>query len=308
MKISQSKFDKACRNPSYSHTDLACESPANAKNASGAYFRDYAVGAYKASELRVCTPEAEEACGRPMGRYATLYCPDMASPETLYRDSLSDAVSRLITDFIGEESFDIGAATTVLIAGLGNRFITPDSIGPRCADKVLATAHLNRADRAFASLGIPSVSVITPGVSSQTGIEAAEIIKAAGDAAKADFIIAIDALAAKSTERLCTTVQISNSGIQPGSGIGNHRAAITKETMGIPVIAVGVPTVISSATLVFDSLEKAGVEDLTDDMRRVLDASRGFFVSHGESDTICECAADILAAAIGKIFTDEIFG
>jgi spore protease len=141
-------------------------------------------------------------------------------------------------------------APSVLITGLGNRAITADSIGSFTADKVVATAHLNRSSPDFAALGLPSVSVIAPGVSSQTGMETADIIKSAAICANADIIIAIDALAARSTERLCTTIQLSDTGIEPGSGVGNHRRAITYKSMGVPVIALGVPTVVNSATLV----------------------------------------------------------
>ncbi len=308
MKISQPKFDITSKKQSYSHTDLACECPAEAKNLKGAHFRDFSVFGYDASELCVTDSEAEEATGRAIGRYVTLYCPDMTCPETLDRGALTDAVRLLISEFIRQAGFELTNNSTVLIAGLGNRFITSDSIGPRVGDNVLATAHLNKSNPSFASLGIPSVSVITPGVSSQTGIESAELVKAAAKTASADLIIAIDALAARSTERLCTTVQISDNGINPGSGIGNHRTPITKETMGCPVIAVGIPTVISSATLVYDSLEKAGITQITPALESILDGSEGFFVSLGESDTICSAAADILSDAIEHAFMNELFG
>ncbi len=307
MKNSQCKFDILQKFMSYSHTDLACEAPEESRAAEGAVFKELTLGSYEASELTVSTKEAERACGCPIGRYATLHCPDMSTPDTLCRPELSAAVSDLLRSFISSEGFDPEGRSNVLIAGLGNRFITPDSIGARCADKVIATSHLNRSGSAFASLGIPSVSVIAPGVSAQTGIEAADIIKGAAASAGAQLIIAIDALAARSTKRLCATVQISNSGIRPGSGIGNHRSAITRETMGIPVIAVGVPTVISCATLVYDSLCRSGAEDISPALENILRESEGFFVSHGESDTICECAADILASAIGSIFTYKLY-
>ncbi len=307
MKKSPSKFVKNLQNPSYSHTDLACEAPSDCKNARGVHIRDFCVSGYDAAELEVTTKEAEDATGRPIGRYVTLHCPDMTCPETIDRESLSDALHMLLSDFIKRSGFEIAGSLTVLIAGLGNRFITADSIGPRVSDKVLATAHLNKNNKAFASLGIPSISVISPGVSSQTGIESADIIKAAAKTAKADFIIAIDALAARSTARLCATVQISDSGISPGSGIGNHRTAITEDTMGLPVIAIGIPTVISSATLIYDALTKTGAKELTPQLKEILDASDGFFVSPGESDSICEGAADIIASAIAKIFTDKLY-
>ena len=307
MKNSHSKFDILTKKLSYSHTDLACECPAEAENAKGAFFRDYSIGGYDVSELRVTSDEGERATGRPIGRYVTLFCPDMASTAHLQSESCSFAIGKLLRDFAEGEGFIITKETRLLIAGLGNRFITSDAIGPKTADKILATAHLNKASKSFASLGVPSVSVIMPGVSSQTGIEAADIIRGAAKASQADFIIAIDALASRSTERLCATVQISNSGIHPGSGIGNHRKPITKETMDTPVIAVGIPTVISSATIIYDALEKADIADLSPALTKILDNGKNFYVSHGESDTICDFASDILASAIEHAFMDGLF-
>lgn len=304
MKISQAKFTEMHNFRSYSHTDLACEAPADARNISGAVFNDYRAGDFDISELTVSDESSARSCGVAQGRYITVYCNELTSPETLSQDTLSALICSLlkkITEGLVKDD------AKILVAGLGNRSLTADSIGSRTADRVIATAHLNRSSKEFASLGIPSVSVISPGVSSQTGMETADIIKSAAKCANADIIIAIDALAAKGTERLCTTVQISDSGISPGSGIGNHRTAITKETMGVPVIAIGIPTVISCATLVYDSLEKAGTTEIDSSLADVLHRSRSLFVSHGESDTICDCAADILSSAINMAFTSGMF-
>ena len=304
MKISPSKFTEICKFRSYLHTDLACEAPAEAKNAHGTCFHDSRAGGFDISELTVSGEDAARICGRAQGKYITVYCKELSSPETLSKDSLSDVLSSLLKKLLPPYKEN---SSNILIAGLGNRSITADSIGSLTADRIIATAHLNRSSSEFSALGIPSVSVIAPGVSSQTGIETADIIKSAARCSEADIIIAIDALAARSTERLCTTVQISDSGIHPGSGIGNHRAAITKETMGIPVIAIGIPTVISCATLVYDSLERSGIKEIDASLADTLEGSRSLFVSHGESDTICQCAADVISCAVNTVFTEKMF-
>ena len=304
MKISPSKFTEINDFRSFMHTDLACEAPAEAKTAEGAVIRDYRAGDFDISELTVLSEEGARICGRAAGRYITVYCPELTSPESTQREPLSEVISSILKKLMYSCT---NHAPSVLIAGLGNRAITADSIGSFTADKVVATAHLNRSSPDFAALGLPSVSVIAPGVSSQTGMETADIIKSAAVCANADIIIAIDALAARSTERLCTTIQLSDSGIHPGSGIGNHRSPITKETMGIPVISIGIPTVISCSTLVCDSLEKAGISKPDASLAKALQESAGLFVTHGESDTICRCAADVLSSAINMTLTAGMF-
>ena len=121
-----------------------------------------------------------------------------------------------------------------------------------------------------------------------------------------DVVLIIDALAARSCERLSSTVQISDAGISPGSGVGNHRAAITRETVGVPVIAVGVPTVVDSATLVYDALREAGIEEIREPLRKVLENGKSFFVSPKESDVITEQVSQVLADAIAMAFTGNL--
>lgn len=189
------------------------------------------------------------------------------------------------------------------MAGLGNRFITPDSIGPRTADLVTVTNHARGEAHLFSLLGCARVSAFSPGVLGQTGFEAASLITEAAKAADADAILAVDALAARSTARLAATIQISDTGIRPGSGIGNCRTAITREKVGIPVIALGVPTVVDSATLVWDALEQAGIRDPSRELRQVLDNDRSFIVSPKESDVIADTVAELLSGAINRALT-----
>ena len=148
---------------------------------------------------------------------------------------------------------------SVLVAGLGNANMTPDAIGPRSAEHVLVTRHL-RQNGAFSAFC--SVSVLTPGVLGRTGIEAMETLRGTVRAVQPDAVIAIDALASRSLMRLCSTVQLSDTGIVPGSGVGNHRCPLSRDTLGVPVYAIGVPTVVDAATLTLDVLEEAGKSDV----------------------------------------------
>ena len=152
-------------------------------------------------------------------------------------------------------------------------------------------------------LGRCQLSALAPGVLGQTGMEAADLIRGAVDAVHPDVVLAIDALAARSTERLASTFQLSDTGISPGSGIGNRRRAIDRASIGVPVISLGIPTVVDSATLIGDALRKAGIEDMDDRLRAVLENRRQFFVSPKESDLITAQTAILLTSAIEEAFS-----
>jgi GPR endopeptidase len=159
------------------------------------------------------------------------------------------------------ENPSASAPITHLVVGLGNSEITPDAIGPFSVRKLNVTRHLRGIDeKLYDTIGRCEISALFPGVLGQTGIETVELIRGAAENAHPDVVLVIDALAARSCDRLAATVQLSDSGINPGSGIGNHRKAICRETVGVPVIALGVPTVVNSATLVYDALHKAGID------------------------------------------------
>ncbi len=150
------------------------------------------------------------------------------------------------------------AEQSILVVGLGNRDVTADALGPQVIDNLFITRHVIKeyGKAAYNREKMNMVSSVEPGVMAKTGMETAEIIKGVVSETKPDVLIVIDALAARSTRRLNRTIQITNTGIQPGSGVGNHRNAITEESLGIPVIAIGVPTVVDAATIVGDALEK----------------------------------------------------
>ena len=177
---------------------------------------------------------------KPPGRYVTVTTPPLAAPHMLDDDEL-EAIATELADMLPETG-------TVLVAGLGNSDITPDAIGPRCAGQILATRHLD--DEAEQLLGeLRPVAVISPGVLGQTGMEAAEIVRALTEQLSPSAVIVIDALAAQSGIRLGRTIQLADSGISPGSGVMNTRRELSQKTLGVPVIAVGVPTVVDAAAL-----------------------------------------------------------
>ena len=189
--------------------------------------------------------------GKPKGSYVTLEAPNMIDEDEGYHREISIQLSKVLKRLLPQkEDF------TTLVVGLGNRAVTPDSLGPRVVDNLCITRHIIKEFGRYV-IGDSchkSVSSIVPGVMAQTGIESMEIVRGITKETNPDIIIAVDALAARSTRRLNRTIQITDTGINPGSGVGNHRHALNGESMGIPVIAVGIPTVVDAATIVIDTM------------------------------------------------------
>ena len=290
-------------NSAMCRTDLACESlPPHGKAAVPVHSR--IIHGISAEEMHIRPGADEESSGRSPGRYATLHCGKIWLFDRKESLQAQKAVAELLRQFLADALGRApGKETGILVAGLGNRFITPDSIGPRTADLVTVTNHAREEEHLLSLLDCVRVSAFSPGVLGQTGFEAAALIAEASKAAEADAIVAVDALAARSTSRLGTTVQISDTGIRPGSGLGSCRTPITREEMGIPVIAVGVPTVVDSATLVWDALEQAGIDHPSEALRQVLHNGRSFIVSPKESDVIADSVAELLSGAINRALT-----
>ena len=209
------------------------------------------------NEIRVTkviieTKNGAKAMGKPMGTYVTLEAPGMVEPEENYHQEISSELSRQLKDIIP----NVDKEQSVLIVGLGNRDVTADALGPNVADNLLITRHVVKeyGKAAYNKSRMNMVSSIVPGVMAKTGMESAEIIKGVVEQTKPTVIIVVDALAARSTKRLNRTIQITDTGINPGSGVGNHRHGLSEKTMGIPVIAIGVPTVVDAATIVNDTM------------------------------------------------------
>lgn len=212
------------------------------------------------------TENGAKAMGKPVGTYITIEAPNMSVADQDYHREISEEIAKDLRKLMGEEQ------KSVLVVGLGNRDVTPDALGPDVVNNLYITRHMIReyGRRSKELEHAREISAIVPGVMAQTGMETLEIVRGIVEETKPDVVIAIDALAARSTRRLNRTIQITDTGINPGSGVGNHRNAINVETLGVPVIAVGVPTVVDAATIVNDTMEELVEEmDHSEHMQRL---------------------------------------
>ena len=204
----------------------------------------------RATTVRIETENGAKAMGKPVGVYITLEAPKLSEPDEDYHREVSETLAEYLRNLLGT-----GQEKSVLVVGLGNREVTPDALGPEVVGNLRITRHVVReyGKAAFVKDKVYMVSAIVPGVMAQTGMETLEIVKGVVKETRPDVVVAIDALAARSSKRLNRTIQLSDAGIHPGSGVGNHRHSLTKETIGVPVIAIGVPTVVDAATIVYDA-------------------------------------------------------
>ena len=282
-------------------TDLACESELiHDADKSGTEYCEREVNGFKVAKLTVKNKLGEDMAKKRIGEYVTVFCDLICDIDdekySLLATLISSEIEKLIKRNLSE------TPKCILVAGLGNREITADNIGPKTVDRLTVTRHLAKHNKKlFDSFCKMPLCAVAPGVLGQTGIETAEMIGGICERSTPDVIIAIDALAARSTARLGTTVQISDSGIFPGSGIGNRRSEISKNTLGIPVIAIGVPTVVNSATLVYDALTRAGHDKFDKNLEKVLKEGESFFVSPRQSDRISDKVSSLLADAINEL-------
>ncbi|MEE0153956.1 MAG: GPR endopeptidase [Agathobaculum butyriciproducens] len=236
-------------------TDLAVEAIENHKSAAAlTHVRqsDRMLEGFAVHEVRILSEDAAREIGKPQGRYLTLELDALIRREEDAFPRACKALSTLLRELLPRPNDG-----PVLIAGLGNRMITPDAIGPQTADHVIATRHLVAQSPAVFADWRP-VSALAPGVLGQTGVETGEVICGVLDRVRPAAVIAVDALAAGRLSRLLRTVQLADTGITPGAGVGNARAALNEETLGVPVIAVGVPTVVDGATLAHEISSQLG--------------------------------------------------
>ena len=204
----------------------------------------------RATVIEITDERGAKALGKPMGKYITLEAASFPDTHTVC-DGRLELLIKSLDSLIPEKG-------TVLVAALGNSDITPDAIGPKCADSILATRHIPKeAEKELKLPCLRDVAVISTGVTGKTGIETGEIVSGITERIRPSCVIVIDALAARSVSRLGTTIQLCNTGIQPGSGVGNRRREINERTLGVPVIAVGIPTVVDAATLCCDLTGRA---------------------------------------------------
>lgn len=221
----------------------------------------------KENNIRVSTvvikdEKGSEAMNKPMGTYITIEAPELNKHDEDYHKPLSNLIAKHLKSLAGELKKE-----EVLVVGLGNREVTPDALGPQVVDNLFVTRHLIRefGNEFKEKNNLGNVSAISPGVMAQTGMETVEIIKGIMKETKPKLVVVIDALASRSVQRLITTVQLTDTGISPGSGVGNNRKALNENSLNTRVIALGVPTVVDAGTIVSDTLtqymEKNGFDD-----------------------------------------------
>lgn len=207
----------------------------------------------RTTRVVVETENGAKMMGKPVGTYLTIEAPNMAVPDEDYHREISKKLAEDIKELAPERKEEV----SVLVVGLGNREVTPDALGPYVADHLHVTRHIVKEYGKYA-MGkdqVYLVSAVVPGVTGQTGMETLEIVKGIVEETEPDFVVAIDALAARNSKRLNRTIQITDTGICPGSGVGNHRLALNSETLGVKVIGIGVPTVVDAVTIVNDTME-----------------------------------------------------
>lgn len=249
-------------------TDLALETQEHLREKSGEVrgvrvTEEHPGSGVKISTVTIETENASKLLGRPRGRYMTIEADQMGEEDGGYHREISLHAVRCIRRLLPEKDLgpverdlDREVSCSVLVAGLGNREITPDALGPSAVDRLFVTRHLIRefGRYAFGKEHLCRVSAIVPGVMGQTGMECQEILRGVVRELKPQVIVTIDALAARSMSRLGRTIQLTDTGITPGSGVGNRRDAINRESLGVPVISIGVPTVVDAATIVADAM------------------------------------------------------
>ena len=259
-------------------TDLAIEFMADkAENEKGITKSETFCDDIKVTSVKILNQKIADEFGKPIGEYITL---ESSRNENIFDlPSLANVITENIKRLLGNIS------GTVLVVGIGNTEVTPDALGPKTAAKILATRHLKSELTESLGLGnLKPVAAIAPGVLGQTGIEVQEIVRSVSDAIKPHIIILIDALAAKEVSRLGCTLQISNTGICPGSGVGNKRAELSDKTLGVPCITLGVPTVADASLFLSENLDNSYAER--------------FIITPREIDRMIEATSSVLADAL----------
>ena len=286
-------------------TDLAIEAAELTRlGARDGFFETVSTGAVPVSRIRIVTEKAARLTGKPMGNYATVFFDGAFSDDALFDEAVT-RTAEVLKEFLKN-------TRSVLAVGLGNADMTADALGPKVIDGLIVSRHLKeQLPDLYRELALNELSALRPGVLGQTGIETAELIRTASNVVSPDAIVVFDALASRRVKRLCATVQISDTGITPGSGVGNHRSRIDRQTLGIPVISVGIPTVVDAATLTVDALEKIRdqggdqpvaeewIEDEGDALRELLGGyENNLVVTPQDIDALLGRAAKLLSEAV----------
>lgn len=257
-------LEQAAKEEMQVHTDLALEARESCQEGQegipGVHIEEsvHERSGVKVTWVEVLDERGEEAIGKPRGSYITLEAEQMA----VHEEGCHREISRILAEYVRKLLGGFGDPRSVLVVGLGNQEVTSDSLGPQVLGNLSITRHLNQETEDLGKERQNTknrdtfyISGMVPGVMAQTGMETAEMIRGIVAETKPEVLIVVDALAARSVSRLGTTIQLSNTGISPGSGVGNHRHSLTEESLGIPVIAIGVPTVVAAAAIVYDTVD-----------------------------------------------------
>lgn len=283
----------------FPRTDLAMETFDASDELPGVSVSHWDAADVRMTEVIIKDPHSAGQLGKPCGVYLTMECPLLREQDPDARIAISTLLGEELARMIPQDG-----QSPVLVIGLGNRFITPDSLGPLTVDRTLVTRHMLSAG--FAPEDMRSVCAVSPGVLGVTGVETMEMVLGLVDKVRPRAVICIDSLAARDTSRIGCAVQLSDTGIQPGAGVGNHRSPLTKETLGVDVIAVGMPTVVYAATLARDAFAALSDRESDDETlagieRELLGQDVGdMIVTPREIDAIVKNAAGIIASGINR--------
>ncbi len=288
-------------------TDLAMEAADGLGAMPGVKVSHWENSGVDVTEVVISDQKSAARLGKPMGNYITLESRAVRERDADARMAMSLMIGEEVSRMVGDPG-----DKTVLVVGLGNRMVTPDSLGPSTVDRMLVTRHIFRELSDYADERMRSVCAVAPGVLGVTGIETAEMLESIVSRVEPKCVICVDALSARATGRIGGAVQIADTGIQPGSGVGNRRAALTKEKLGVDVIAVGMPTVIYAATLARDAFSSmagpdAGEEELSRLESGLMDGPGGdLIVTPREIDGLIKDSAGMIAMGINRALQPEL--
>ena len=262
-------------------TDLAMEARELHPSLSGVTEESEEHEGVAVTRIALTTDDAAARLEKRKGRYVTLDAPELsARPLDLF-----ERVSRALSNELSRLMEGLGTCENVLVVGLGNRAITPDSLGPRVVESIYVTRHIKQYMPDALPGPVRAVSAVAPGVRGVTGVETLEIVRGVVEHCKPDLVIAVDALASRRAARISTTVQLTDAGISPGAGVGNNRTGLDRETLGVPVIAIGVPLVVFATTISQDTISLIADET-------------GL---HNDEERLKELAAKVIAEHIGEL-------
>lgn len=237
------------------------------------------------TKVSITSPEAAHIMGKNQGKYITIEAQGLRDKNTPLQEKVMENLAQELVGLV-----ELEKDAVILVIGLGNRNVTPDALGPRAVEKIVVTRHLQEMLSPELKGGVRSVCAIAPGVLGITGMETVEIVQGIVNKIKPNVVIAIDALAAASSRRVLTTVQLANTGISPGSGVGNKRFGLNQESLGVPVIAIGVPTVVHASTIAMDTIdtmqETAPFARYFKSMENLSDADRKMIISQVLPDVL----------------------